>query len=66
MDKILAAREQIYNEFHRSAGPAYFFVSANADQFAAYYTSMYLIADTAVYLDTPEIRLFVRSIRILS
>ena len=29
-----------------SAGPAYFFTSANAAPYAAYYTSMYLIQDT--------------------
>jgi hypothetical protein len=46
MHQILAARDQIYDEFQRSAGPKYFFASAPEDQFVAYYTSMFLIADT--------------------
>jgi len=47
MDAILARREEIYDHFQRSAGPKFFFVTADKDRYAAYYTSMYLIADTA-------------------
>jgi len=44
--QILAARQRIYDEFQRSAGPRFFFKAGNNDRFAAYYTSMFLIADT--------------------
>jgi hypothetical protein len=48
MNKVLAVHAEIYDEFDRSAGgPKFFFGSANEDRFAASYTSMYLIADTA-------------------
>jgi len=47
MDQILAVRSKIYDQFHGSkAGPEHFFKDANAEVFAAYYTAMYLIADT--------------------
>jgi hypothetical protein len=47
MKKILTTRGQIYDQFHGSqAGPAHFFLNENADAYAAYYTSMYLIQDT--------------------
>ena len=47
MKKILATRGQIYDQFHGSqAGPAHFFLNENADAYAQYYTSMYLIQDT--------------------
>ncbi len=47
MDKILAVRSKIYDQFHKSmAGPDYFFKDQNAAEYAAYYTSMYLIQDT--------------------
>lgn len=50
---ILELRECIYNQFHgSSAGPAHFFLSANADAYAAYYTSMYLIQDTGEAIQT--------------
>lgn len=48
MDTLLNVRSEIYDQFHTSrAGPDYFFQSDHADEFAAYYTSMYLIQDTA-------------------
>jgi hypothetical protein len=48
MNNILDSRTAIYDHFHNSsAGPAYFFKPENADAHAAYYTSMYLIQDTA-------------------
>jgi hypothetical protein len=47
MQHILAARDQIYNEFQRSAGPKHFFKTGQDDRYAAYYTSMFLIQDTA-------------------
>lgn len=47
MNLLLNVREAIYNYFHASScGPAYFFRPENADAYAAYYTSMYLIQDT--------------------
>ena len=40
-------RSAIYDQFlGSSAGAAHFFLPANADAYAAYYTSMYLIQDT--------------------
>lgn len=48
MNHILTAHSAIYDQFHGStAGPAYFFKPQNADAYAAYYTSMYLIQNTA-------------------
>ena len=48
MDLVMQVREQIYAQFHRSsAGSAHFFLDKNADDYAAYYTAMYLIQDTA-------------------
>jgi hypothetical protein len=48
MDKVLRAHSQIYDQFHGSkAGKDFFFQTAHADQHAAFYTSMYLIQDTA-------------------
>ncbi|HZS63679.1 MAG TPA: hypothetical protein VFA53_04175 [Xanthobacteraceae bacterium] len=47
MMQVLNVRTAIYDQFHgSSAGPAFFFRSENADAYAAYYTSMYLIQDT--------------------
>ena len=47
MKNVLQARSDIYDQFHRStAGSAHFFLVPNADAYAAYYTSMYLIQDT--------------------
>jgi hypothetical protein len=48
MDGLLGVREAIYSQFHASsAGPAHFFLDSNAEDYAAYYTAMYLIQDTA-------------------
>ena len=48
MDKILKGRSEIYDQFHGSrAGHDYFFDDTHADEYSAYYTSMYLIQDTA-------------------
>lgn len=45
--KLLDARSKIYDQFQGSSvGPGYFFLPENADSYAAYYTSMYLIQDT--------------------
>jgi len=52
MERLLLAREAIYQRFHASsAGPAHFFLDQNADEYAGYYTAMYLIQDTgeAIY-----------------
>jgi|SRR5271169_9664 len=47
MDKVLQVRSKIYDQFHHSAaGPDFFFKDEHADEYAAYYTSMYLIQDT--------------------
>lgn len=47
MKQVLAIHNSIYDQFHgSSAGPAFFFDPRNADTYAAYYTSMYLIQDT--------------------
>ena len=47
MDQILAVRSNIYDQFHGSkAGTEHFFKGDHAAEFAAYYTSMYLIQDT--------------------
>jgi hypothetical protein len=47
MMQLLKIHTAIYDQFHgSSAGPAFFFRSENADAYAAYYTSMYLIQDT--------------------
>src|SRR6266849_5882601 len=47
MMKLLKVCTAIYDRFHRSsAGTAFFFRPQNADAYAAYYTSMYLIQDT--------------------
>jgi len=48
MMRLLNIQSAIYNHFHSSTtGSAFFFRSENADAYAAYYTSMYLIQDTA-------------------
>ncbi|MBY5889083.1 hypothetical protein HFN49_23130 [Rhizobium leguminosarum] len=48
MKNIQTLRSHIYDQFHNSsAGAQYFFLDANRDAYAAYYTSMYLIQDTA-------------------
>ena len=47
MDKILAVRSNIYDQFHGSnAGREHFFKRENRDAYAAYYTAMFLIQDT--------------------
>jgi hypothetical protein len=47
MDAVLKTHSEIYDQFNGSrAGPEYFFEAAHSDQYAAYYTSMYLIQDT--------------------
>ena len=47
MMQLLTVRTAIYNDFHgSSAGPGFFFRPENADAYAAYYTSMYLLQDT--------------------
>jgi len=47
MDKILEVRSRIYDQFHgSSAGHEHFFKDNHAEEFAAYYTAMYLIQDT--------------------
>ena len=47
MDKVLQVRSKIYDQFHHSAaGPDFFFKDVHADEYAAHYTSMYLIQDT--------------------
>jgi hypothetical protein len=47
MMQLLKVHTAIYDQFHgSSAGPAFFFQPANADAYAAYYTSMYLVQDT--------------------
>jgi len=47
MEYLLKVRSEIYDQFHgSSAGPNHFFQPQNADAYAAYYTSMYLIQDT--------------------
>jgi hypothetical protein len=48
MIRVSVAQGRIYNWFHASKpAQAYFFTPANDDTYAAYYTSMYLIQDTA-------------------
>lgn len=47
MLNVLKKRSAIYDQFHgSSAGPDFFFLDANTDVYAAYYTSMFLIQDT--------------------
>ena len=47
MKHLLKVRSEIYNQFHASpAGQKHFYQPENADAYAAYYTSMYLIQDT--------------------
>lgn len=47
MDKILAVRSNIYDQFHGSnAGPEHFFKHEHREAYAAYYTAMYLINNT--------------------
>jgi hypothetical protein len=53
MMQLLNVRTAIYDQFHgSSAGSAFFFRPENADAYAAYYTSMYLIQDTGEALLT--------------
>lgn len=48
MERFLETRQAIYDQFHDSdAGPGFFFKNENQDRYAAYYTSMYLLQDTA-------------------
>jgi hypothetical protein len=45
--ELLNIRDAIYDEFHSSKlAQEFFFRDENADRYAAFYTSMYLIADT--------------------
>lgn len=47
MKRLLEIRDSIYDQFHNSsADEKYFSLPENADAYAAYYTSMYLIQDT--------------------
>lgn len=47
MEHLLKVQSEIYNQFHASpAGEKHFYQPVNADAYAAYYTSMYLIQDT--------------------
>ena len=47
MKHLLKVRSEIYNQFDASsAGQKHFYQPVNADAYAAYYTSMYLIQDT--------------------
>ena len=47
MINILTIRATIYDQFHSSnAGSAHFFNPENADNYAAYYTAMYIIKNT--------------------
>jgi hypothetical protein len=47
MDKILAVRANIYDQFHGSnAGREHFFKDEHREAYAAYYTAMFLIQDT--------------------
>jgi hypothetical protein len=47
MDAVLKICSEIFDQVQQSnAGPDYFFQEAHADEYAAYYTSMYLIQDT--------------------
>jgi hypothetical protein len=53
MMQLLKVRTALYDQFHgSSAGPAFFFRPENADVYAAYYTSMYLLQDTGEALLT--------------
>jgi len=53
MNKLLHAREQIYNHFHASSAmQSHFFGAQQDDAYAAYYTSMYLIQDTGEAIGT--------------
>lgn len=44
MNRILNVRSAIYTQFHGSS--AFSVISQRGDDFAAYYTSMYLMQDT--------------------
>lgn len=47
MEQLLDVREKIYDFFHSNIDcQKYFFKGYNEERYAAYYTSMYLIADT--------------------
>ncbi len=47
MQIVATVRQQIYDHFHGSAHcAAYFFDDAHADEYAAYYNSMYLLQDS--------------------
>ena len=51
MNKIEEHRREIYNHFHSSQScVSYFFYKANKDEFAAYYTAMYLLQDSTAGL----------------
>lgn len=53
MDTVLKRRSEIYDQFHgSSAGPDYFFKDAHADEYAAFYSSMFLIQDTGEAVGT--------------
>jgi hypothetical protein len=47
MDQILTVQSNIYDQFHgSSAGPEHFLKEEHAEEYAAYYTAMFLIQDT--------------------
>jgi hypothetical protein len=52
MNKLLEISTQIYDQFHLRAGTSHFFKKVNEDEFAAYYTAMYLLQDTGEALLT--------------
>lgn len=53
MMQLLNVHANIYSQFHSSsAGPSFFFLPENAEAYAAYYTSMYLIQDTGEAVQT--------------
>ena len=59
MQELLSVRQYIYDQFQESsAGPAYFFLPENADSYATYYTSMYLIQDTGEAIHCHVVRDF--------
>src|SRR6202158_707216 len=49
MKRILAGQSAIYNQFHGSS--AFSVISQRGDDYAAYYTAMYLIQDTGEAVD---------------
>ena len=59
MEKVLEVREEIDNQFHNSSAlESYFSKPENAEKFAAYYTSMYLIQDSGEAVFSHNVRGF--------